>query len=56
MDRPSELLIEQMETSGNPEFVPYLEKIRKAGRQLVEMMKDNFEAILPPEKDQGDAS
>lgn len=44
----SELLIEQMEETGHPEFVPYLEKIRKAGRQLVEMMKDNFEATAQP--------
>lgn len=44
----SELLIEQMQTAGHPEFVPYLEKIRKAGRQLLEMMKDNFESTAQP--------
>jgi signal transduction histidine kinase len=40
----SELLIEQMQESGNEEFVPYMEKIRKAGYELVEMMKDNFQS------------
>ena len=40
----SELLIEQMKESGHEEFIPYLEKIRKAGLELVGMMKDNFQA------------
>ena len=40
----SELLIEQMQESGNQEFVPYMEKIRKAGYELVDLMKDNFQA------------
>jgi len=38
----SELLIEQMKDAGHEEFVPYLEKIRTAGHQLLEMMKENF--------------
>jgi len=38
----SELLIEQMHDSGHEEFVPYLEKIRAAGNQLLEMMTENF--------------
>ena len=40
----SELLIEQMQESGNEQFVPYMEKIRKAGYELVDMMKDNFQS------------
>ena len=40
----SELLIEQMQESGNQEFVLYMEKIRKAGYELVDLMKDNFQA------------
>lgn len=40
----SELLIEQMQSSGHPEFIPYLEKIRTAGRELLEMMTDNFQS------------
>jgi K+-sensing histidine kinase KdpD len=40
----SELLIEEMEASGHPEFIPHLEKIRKAGRELVLMMTENFQA------------
>jgi signal transduction histidine kinase len=43
----SELLIEQMKDSGNDEFIPYVEKIRKAGRELLEIMKDNFQASRP---------
>lgn len=40
----SELLIEQMQESGNEEFIPYLEKIRTAGQQLLRMMTDNFQS------------
>jgi len=40
----SELLIEQMQEAGHEEFIPYLEKIRTAGHQLLDMMKDNFSA------------
>lgn len=39
----SELLIEQMKDAGHEEFIPYVEKIRKAGHQLLELMKDNFQ-------------
>ncbi|HMA21921.1 MAG TPA: histidine kinase dimerization/phospho-acceptor domain-containing protein [Gemmatimonadaceae bacterium] len=40
----SELLIEQMREQGHEEFVPYLMKISNAGRQLLEMMDENFES------------
>ena len=40
----SELLIEQMQEAGHEEFIPYLEKIRKAGRELLVMMTDNFKS------------
>lgn len=40
----SELLIEQMKEAGDEEYVVYVEKIRKAGRELVDMMTDNFQA------------
>ncbi len=40
----SELLIEQMQEAGHEEFIPYLEKIRIAGHQLLGMMKDNFQS------------
>lgn len=40
----SELLIEQMQERGHEEFIPYVEKIRKAGRELLELMKDNFQS------------
>ncbi len=40
----SELLIEQMQEAGHEEFIPYLEKIRTSGHQLLEMMKDNFQS------------
>jgi signal transduction histidine kinase len=40
----SELLIEQMQASGSKEYVAYLEKIQKAGRQLVAIMTENFQS------------
>jgi signal transduction histidine kinase len=40
----SELLIEQMQDAGDEQYVAYAEKIRKAGQELVEMMKDNFQS------------
>ena len=40
----SELLIEQMKESGNEEYIQYLEKIRKAGQDLVAMMTENFQS------------
>ena len=40
----SELLIEQMQANGSKEYVAYLEKIQKAGRQLVAMMTENFQS------------
>lgn len=40
----SELMIEQMRESGNEEFILYAEKIRTAGRQLLELMSDNFQS------------
>jgi len=44
----SELLIEQMQSSGNDEFIPQLEKIRKAGQQLLVLLTDNFQATRAP--------
>lgn len=38
----SELLIEQVHEAGHDQFIPYLEKIRKAGHELLDMMTDNF--------------
>ncbi len=40
----SELLIEELQQSGHEEFIPHAEKIRKAGRELVKMMTDNFQS------------
>ena len=42
----SELLIEQMQErgGGHEEFIPHVEKIRKASRELLELMKDNFQS------------
>ena len=40
----SELLLEQMKDAGSEEYVAHLEKIRKAGRELVDMLKDNFKS------------
>ena len=39
----SELLIEQMNEAGHEEFIPCLEKIRKAGREL---LKEQSNIIL----------
>lgn len=38
----SEMLIEQMQESGHEEFLPHLEKIRKAGNDLLDLMNDNL--------------
>ncbi len=46
----TELLIEQMKDGGHEEFIPYLEKIRKAGNQLLGLMTDNFQATRSIEK------
>ncbi|HYN81921.1 MAG TPA: histidine kinase dimerization/phospho-acceptor domain-containing protein [Gemmatimonadaceae bacterium] len=43
----SELLIEQMKDAGREEYIPYLEKIRKAGHELLGLMTDNFQATRP---------
>ncbi|HUQ48960.1 MAG TPA: histidine kinase dimerization/phospho-acceptor domain-containing protein [Gemmatimonadaceae bacterium] len=40
----SELLIEQLHEAGQEEFIPYVEKIRKAGRELLELMSNNFQS------------
>jgi len=40
----SELMIEQMTDAGDDQYIVYAEKIRKAGRELVDMMKDNFQS------------
>lgn len=39
----SELLIEQMKDGGHEEFIPFVEKIRKAGNELLVLMTDNFQ-------------
>jgi signal transduction histidine kinase len=46
----SELMIEQMKERGDEEFIPYLERIRIAGKTLLEMMTDNFQESGPREK------
>jgi hypothetical protein len=33
-----------MKDAGHEEYIAYMEKIRKAGRELVEMMTDNFQS------------
>jgi sigma-B regulation protein RsbU (phosphoserine phosphatase) len=38
----SELLVEQMEDAGQDDFVPYLQKVRAAGHQLLSLIEDNF--------------
>jgi signal transduction histidine kinase len=38
----SEMLIEQMQESGREEFLPHLEKIRKAGNDLLDLMNNNL--------------
>lgn len=40
----SELLIDQLTDAGHEEFVPYAEKIRKAARELLVMMTENFQS------------
>ena len=43
----SELLIEQMRDKGSEEFIPYVEKIRNAGHQLLALMAKNFSGEEP---------
>ena len=38
----SEMLIEQMQEAGHEELIPHLEKIRKAGRDMLDLMNDNL--------------
>jgi len=40
----SELMIEKMKEAGHEEYIVYAEKIRKAGRELVDMLEDNFQS------------
>ena len=47
----SELMIEQMQAAGQDEYVAYAEKIRKAGRELVDIMKDNFQSEATDQPD-----
>ena len=44
----SELLIEEMRDKGHEEFIPYVEKIKRAGHQLLELMTSNFQAVDRP--------
>ena len=46
----SELLIEQMRDGGNEEFIPYVEKIRGAGNQLLLILTDNFTSGSTPKQ------
>jgi signal transduction histidine kinase len=41
----AELSIEQMKGAGNEQFIPYVEKIQKSGRHLLEMMNENFQSV-----------
>lgn len=43
----SELLIEQMREQGHEEFIPHLEKIGKAGHELLAMITENFTLAGP---------
>jgi two-component system sensor histidine kinase/response regulator len=45
----SELLAEQAQDSGQPDFVSDLQKIRTAGKQLLNLIDDNFHPILDPQ-------
>ena len=47
----SELMIEQMQSQGNEEFIPYLDRIRAAGQELLRLMTDNFSSADPRNKD-----
>jgi signal transduction histidine kinase len=38
----SELLMEQMSAAGHEEYVPHLEKIRKAGHDLLDLMNNHL--------------
>ncbi len=44
----SELLIEQMREQGHEEFIPYLQKICKASRELLDTITDNFDSDGTP--------
>ena len=41
----SELLVEQLEEAGHDEYVPYLQKVRAAGHQLLSLLNDNFLSV-----------
>jgi signal transduction histidine kinase len=45
----SELLVEQMREGGHEEYIPFLEKITRAGHQLLELMTDNFQSTTSSE-------
>lgn len=45
----SELLIEQMREAGHEEYIPFLEKITRAGHQLLGLMTDNFQSTSSSE-------
>jgi signal transduction histidine kinase len=47
----SELLVEQMKEAGHEEYIPYLEKIRKAGHELLVLMTDNFQPTRPTDSE-----
>lgn len=41
----SELLVEQLEEEGHEQFVPYLQKVRAAGHQLLALINENFLSV-----------
>lgn len=45
----SELLIEQMRQDGHEEYIPFLEKITRAGHQLLALLTDNFQSTSSTE-------
>ena len=45
----AELSIEQMKGAGNDQFIPYVEKIQKSGRRLLDMMNENFQSVSRPD-------
>ncbi len=44
----SEMLTEHAQETGHPEFVPDLQKVRAAGRQLLALLNDNFRPVRTP--------
>ena len=45
----TEMLIEQAQEQGQDDFVPDLQKIHAAGKQMLALINDNFHSIRSPE-------